>query len=138
MKRMLILLLFLLLCCGHGLGETRVMVVSDLHLMAPRLYEGSDLLERSLQAGDGKVSHLTPQLAEGLVAEVHHQQPDVLVVTGDLSFNGEYYSHEYTAGVLRQVLDAGIPVCVIPGNHDICTWIAHDFSGDGSRAATTI
>lgn len=62
----------------------------------------------------------------------------MLVVTGDISFNGEYRSHLFAAQTLRLILDAGIPVSVIPGNHDICTWIATDYSNPEVRGATTI
>ena len=68
MKKLVWLLLVMLMLPCIAQAETKVMVVSDLHLMAPELYEGTDRLERSLQAGDGKISHLSRELAAGLVA----------------------------------------------------------------------
>ena len=114
------------------------MVVSDTHLMAPELYEGSDLLERALRSGDGKVSHRSRELADALVAEALHQRPDVLLVTGDISMNGEYRSHLFAAQTLRRIADAGIQVCVIPGNHDIGVFAAYDYSGEALRGTNTV
>ena len=41
-----------------------------------------------------------------------------LILSGDLSFNGEKTSHEELAGKLFKLQEQGIPVLVLPGNHD--------------------
>lgn len=68
MKKLFWLCMLCLLLPIYAIGETKLMVVSDLHLMAPELYEGSDRLDRALAGGDGKVSHCSRELADGLVA----------------------------------------------------------------------
>lgn len=139
MKRTILFFLALALLCltAAANADTRVMVVSDTHLMAPELYGDGALLHQSLLGGDGKVSDRSQELADGLVAEVLHQQPDVFLITGDLTYTGELLSHKFMAATLQRIIDAGIPVCVIPGNHDICTWIAYDYSGEKLSAAHT-
>ena len=140
MKRLLGILTGMLLCLltVSACAETRIMAVSDLHLMAPCYYEGSDLLERAMLSGDGKVPQYSRELADALVAEAIHQQPDVLVVTGDLSMNGEYRSHLFVQETLERIRAAGIPVCVIPGNHDIGTFMAYDYSGTELKAVNSV
>ncbi|WP_287895528.1 metallophosphoesterase [Clostridium sp.] len=51
--------------------------------------------------------------------EVRTAHPSALVLSGDLSQNGEKANHEALAEKLERVQAAGIPVLVIPGNHDI-------------------
>lgn len=98
----------------------RLMVVSDIHYLAPSLYEESGgVFEEALRRGDGKMSHCSRELLEGLVREARHRQPDALVVSGDLSFNGERESHRELAAAFEALRAEGIPVWVIPGNHDI-------------------
>ena len=129
MKKMVIgaLLLWALGMVGFAGAETRLMVVSDLHYMAPELYEGSGLFIRALQAGDGKLTQHSEELMAALVGEVRRQNPNALIVTGDLTFNGERASHEALADWFARIESAGVPVWVIPGNHDINVSSARGF-----------
>ena len=104
---------------GPALSEARLMVVSDTHYLAKSLYEGSAMFPRALRAGDGKLSQYGDELMDALAREAVRLKPDALVITGDLSFNGERASHEALAERLGKIEAAGIPVWVVPGNHDI-------------------
>ena len=124
--------LLLALCLPlAALGEAKVMVVTDLHYFAPELYEGSDIFMKVLMRGDGKYTQHSEELMEGLVAEVKHQQPDALLVTGDLAYNGEKASHERLAAFFARIEEDGTPVWVIPGNHDINVPNALGFTENG-------
>ena len=102
-------------------AESKLMVVSDLHYLAPRLYEDSDLFLRVLQNADGKIPQHGEILLSALLRQVQYEQPDALIVTGDLTFNGEKESHLALAEWFRKIEKTGVPVWVIPGNHDIRT-----------------
>lgn len=102
-----------------ALGESRLMVVSDLHYLAKELYEGSELFISVMRNGDGKLPQCGEELLQCLVRQVNIEQPDALLVTGDLSFNGEKASHEALSRWFGEIEKAGVPVWVIPGNHDI-------------------
>ncbi|MBQ3975363.1 MAG: metallophosphoesterase, partial [Lachnospiraceae bacterium] len=69
--------------CAH------IMVVSDLHYLAPSLYRDSGLFLRSLRRGDGKITQYGEELFAALYQEILQEKPDALIVTGDLTFNGE-------------------------------------------------
>ncbi len=114
-------LLFLLLCLlpAMTLGETTVMVVTDTHLLAPALYADSKLFLQALALGDGKYVQASDILLEALLRQTARIRPDVLVITGDLSLNGEKASHMYLADGLKRLEEMDIPVYVLPGNHDI-------------------
>ena len=100
-------------------AETRLMAVSDLHYLAPEYYRDSELFLRALRSGDGKMPQYGEELMAALLAEAQRARPDALIVTGDLTFNGERASHEKLAAWFSRFEAAGIPVWVIPGNHDI-------------------
>lgn len=134
MKKLLCLLL-LLVIPGCGLagtqGELRIAVASDLHYLSPRLVGDEDRLLRIVRAADGKVTQYSPQIAAAFVAKMLEEKPDCVILSGDLTLNGSRESHEELIGLLSPLRDAGIPVLVIPGNHD-CTGSAFAFSGSGA------
>ena len=110
--------------------ETRLMVVSDLHYLAPSLYRDSGLFLRSVRKGDGKLPQYGEELLSALYREILREKPDALIVTGDLTFNGEKPSHTALAAWFASVEAAGVPVWILPGNHDINIPNALGFSGE--------
>ena len=66
-----------------------------------------------------KKSGALPELLEAFLDEVIEEKPSALVLSGDITMNGERMNHEELAGRLARVQDAGVQVLVIPGNHDI-------------------
>ena len=123
MKAILLLLALSLLMPLTALSETAdpvtLFVATDLHYLAPALTDHGPCFERSITLGDGKVMAYSEELVEAFVTQVIDRHPDALILSGDLSFNGERASHEALAGKLARVEAAVIPVLVIPGNHDL-------------------
>ena len=111
--------------------DLRIMVVSDTHYLARPLYEGSDLFLQAMRSGDGKVPQYGEELMAALLETAADERPDALLITGDLTFNGEAASHRAMADWLRRFRDRGIPVWVIPGNHDINTPMPVGFQQNG-------
>ena len=135
-KRMLILCLALALllsgCAGVGErgAELELIAATDLHYLAPALTDRGEFFTQMLAAADGKVTYYCEELVEAFLAEVTAQKPDALILTGDLSFNGAVESHKALAGKLAAVEAAGVPVYVLPGNHDVYNHYAAGFQGD--------
>ena len=69
-------------------ADTRLMVVSDLHYLTPALYQDSELFLQALRNGDGKITQFGDILLQALYRQILQEQPDALIVTGDLTFNG--------------------------------------------------
>jgi len=61
-----------------------------------------------------------------------------VLVTGDLTKDGERASHQVVAAQLQRLVDAGIQVLVVPGNHDINNPDAKYYDGDTTTPAETI
>ena len=99
--------------------DWRVIVATDLHYLAPSLTDHGELFQQVMAAGDGKVTELCDEIADAFLEEVKAARPDALILTGDLSFNGERESHLVLAEKLTTLEAAGVPVLVLPGNHDL-------------------
>lgn len=111
--------------------ETTLIAATDLHFLAPELTDHGACFESLIEHSDGKVMEYIEELTDAFLAEVIDRRPDALILSGDMSFNGARASHEALADKLRVVADAGIPVFVIPGNHDLENESAARFQGDG-------
>lgn len=135
MKRLLLLLTtsaMLAFILSGALAETKIMVVSDIHFLSHSLYEDeSPSFAEVVSKGAGKATQYSSELLDGLLAEARHQRPDILLLAGDLSFNGEAASHLELAEAMRELKAEGIPVAVIPGNHDINSENAVRFTDAG-------
>ena len=131
------LLLFAL--CFSAAAESRIMVVSDTHYLASTLYEpDSPYFLSVVSVGASKATQYSSELLDALLAEARHQQPDVLLITGDLTFCGEKASHEELSAALRTLEADGIRVVVIPGNHDINGTGAAAYSDTGETPTETV
>ena len=99
--------------------EADIMVVSDLHYLSPSLHDDGEIFNYLLENSDGKTFDHSEEILDTLVATAIQEDPDVLVITGDISFNGARTSHEELAERLKEIEDAGIDVLVMSGNHDL-------------------
>lgn len=115
---------------GASMPDATLIVATDLHYIAPSLTDHGEYFEDMINNSDGKVVEYIEELTDAFLAEVIARQPDALILSGDISFNGARISHETLAEKLRAVADAGVPVLVMPGNHDLENRNAARFHGD--------
>ena len=142
MKKLILLLLPLLLlpCAVLGAQETpvRIVTATDPHYLSPTLTDNGPYFTQMIERGDGKVMACIEELTDAFLSQVIASRPDALILSGDLTFNGERESHEALARKLASVEAAGIPVLVIPGNHDLYSRSAARFEGDGYTRVESI
>ena len=100
-------------------SQTKIVVLSDLHLMAPNLLMNDGPAWSSLLATDRKLLDFSQPLLDEIVARIKTIKPKLVLITGDLTKDGETVSHAYVIKKLDELKAAGIPSLVIPGNHDI-------------------
>ena len=138
MKNIFMAMIAVLLWPAVLQAQLRVAVLSDIHVMVPELVEQDGEAFRNYIAHDRKLLMESVQLAEAAVDEVLAARPDAVLVTGDLTKDGERLSHEYVAGrLLVRLRQAGIPVYVVPGNHDVNNPHARVYrDGEAPRAET--
>lgn len=102
-----------------------MIIASDIHYLSPE-YRGEYFKEPSAMF-DGKLTHYSPEYFDAFLSEVVEKQPQVLILSGDITLNGSIKSHEEVIKKLNEIQKAGIDVLVIPGNHDV-----HSTAGDYS------
>ncbi len=110
--RMMLTVVASVLLLPLGLAaQTRIAVVSDIHYIDPEDSEVDNTSQRKMLAQ-------SEGLLNQFVAKMNAEEPDILLITGDLTEKGDADSHEYVAGQLASLKSKGIKVFVIPGNHD--------------------
>lgn len=120
------------------LEPVTIAIAADLHYLSPALTDHGSAFQRVIEQADGKTMEYSEELLEAFTEQIIAQAPDVLILAGDLTFNGERASHEALAQKLRRITDAGIRVLVLPGNHDLENPMAVVYQGEGYRRAESI
>lgn len=125
----LLLSLLLLLPCapvwvfasGSAAG-IKFAVAADVHLRLPDSEIPADYPESELYYhgwGSGNLTHEAAGLLHEMLAGAEENGAEFVLLCGDLAHHGTPEQHEYVADILRGFEnDTGIPVFVVPGNHD--------------------
>lgn len=140
MKKYLFILLSLVLLTGcesntnktlYDKEQLTIVVTSDLHYFDPDLYKDCDWFEEAMLSGDGKMVHESDKIIDTFIHQMIETKPDLVIITGDLTFNGELTSHQKLAQKLLPLKENDIPVAVIPGNHDLNNFFAKGYDEEG-------
>jgi len=116
----------------------RIGVASDLHYTHPSLIvERGKALDDYLN-GDRKLLLESDALLRKTVQLLLQENPDIVLIPGDLTKDGELVSHLGVAELLKPLREKGVKVLVIPGNHDVNNPDAVSFQGDTVRQEATI
>jgi 3',5'-cyclic AMP phosphodiesterase CpdA len=97
----------------------KIFITSDIHCFYDVMHDDSDAYNQFISGGDGKMLSLTDPIMNAFINDALIERPDAVIITGDLTVNGEKTGHEINAALFKRLTDAGITVCVVPGNHDI-------------------
>ena len=119
-KLFLRIAILLLLCLAVQVkADKTIYLLADPHVMGPSLLDSSDNIawQKDL-AEQRKMQDLSAAVFDLLIERVITDHPEALLICGDLTKDGEKVSHKYVIEKLTKVKNAGIPVYIIPGNHD--------------------
>ena len=116
----------------------KIAIISDLHVMAPELLVNGGSAFEAYLAQDRKMLRESLEILDTLVNSILELKPDLVLVTGDLTKDGERVSHDLVAMQLQRLVDTGIQVLVVPGNHDINNPDARIYDGDNATPTDTI
>jgi len=105
-------------------------VASDIHYLAKILGDNGKAYNTFIDSVDGKQLNYIEEIMNAFVLDIKIKKPDVLILSGDLTTNGEKASHIELAKKLKEVEAIGTLVYVIPGNHDIFNPYARSFKTD--------
>ena len=118
--------------------QLKLAVMSDLHYFAPSLLVHDGPAFQAYLAADPKLFAQSPAIIDEMIAEVKQAQPNIVLVTGDLTKDGELVNHEAMTNYLGQLEAGGVKVFVIPGNHDINNPDAVSYDGETKTPVPTI
>lgn len=118
--------------------ETTFMVLSDTHLFSRALAAPDSTNFQQYLMNDRKLLWESTERLEAALDLVKKAKPSFLLVTGDLTKDGERVNHELLRDRLATVRAAGIPVFVIPGNHDLLNPHAVRFTKDTTEPVPSV
>jgi hypothetical protein len=107
----------------------RFAVLSDTHLYDARLGTSGSAFEIYL-AENPNLAALSRPILEAALADIIKSKVRFVVISGDLTKDGEVVDHLLMVRYLEKLERAGIQVYVVPGNHDINNHDAAIYSGD--------
>jgi len=97
----------------------RFAVFSDDHLHNAAALGASGADFEAYLATDRKLIVQSQEILDAALADLAAQKLDFVLVTGDLTKDGERVNHQLLAFKLAQIAATGTKVFVLPGNHDI-------------------
>lgn len=134
----MVIAVMLLSGCSNFSDEIkRIVVISDTHLFdAERLLVENGKAFREQEGSNDVMMVESKDILDELFRRIDSLKPQVVLIPGDLSNNGERINHELVnSRYILPLQKKGIKVYVIPGNHDINNPHAKLFKG--SRAEDT-
>ena len=110
----------------------RFAVISDPHLYDRHLGVSGQAFEDYLNQ-DPKLLRESEAILDATVESIARQRVNFVIVSGDLTKDGELQDHVLMTRHLAQLERRGIQVFVVPGNHDINNPDAVAYVGDTNR-----
>ena len=105
----------------------KIYLISDTHLIANQLHDNGEAFQKMRDTSAGKDLDYQNLALKAFVRKIMQDKPNAVVITGDLTFNGEKISAEKLAKIFQPIAQAGIAFLVLPGNHDIYDGWARKF-----------
>lgn len=131
MKKIFLLLTTLLInsCFVNNTPQLTYYIATDLHYLSDSLLSSeNEVYIKENLTSDGRVMEYDNEIIDAFIDKINMDNPDYLMLTGDLTLNGEIPSHIDLANKLKKIKKT--KVLVIPGNHDILNFNAKSFYND--------
>ncbi len=109
--------------------QDKIWLITDIHYLSAKLFDAGDKFAFIKKTAAGKDLNYPKERMEALVWQVQKKRPGLLIVSGDLTLNGEKESALELAEYFKQIEELGTQVLVIPGNHDVADGWARKYQG---------
>ena len=101
-------------------ADHKIVVIADPHVMpASLLTDPDNPYWTAYIEGSRKLIDYSQSLFDQAMAEIAIIKPELVLMVGDLTKDGEQAGHDYIKEKLDELKAAGIQTLVIPGNHDL-------------------
>lgn len=124
-----VFILFALSQTLFGQAQMRMAVIADPHVLSTSLFDDGSAFNDA-KNGSSRVIEYSQQLFDSAVSIITDEQPELVLLVGDLTNDGEKVSHQHIVAKLAQLKNSGIQPIVIPGNNDIANKNAYLYQGD--------
>lgn len=115
--------------------QDSIWVITDLHYFSDKLHDRGKAFQLIKNNTNGIVLDYQQELMEALIWQIEQHRPRLLIIPGDLTFNGEKQSAVELADYLARIEALETQVYVIPGNHDLCNGWSKTYYGESPAPA---
>ena len=95
-------MLMLMVCNGIS-AQKKIVVFSDPHVMAPELLVNKGKAWTDYLNGQRKMVDYSQPLFDEMMVRIKTSKPDLVLITGDLTKDGEQLSHQYVISKLDEL-----------------------------------
>lgn len=111
--------------------------LSDTHIYDTSLGTDGAAFQHYLD-NDRKMLIQSEQILDSAMNDIIENKPQFVIISGDLTKDGEMIAHELFASKIARFKENGINVYVVPGNHDINNSDAVKFIGDKTEQIKSV
>lgn len=111
--------------------KVKIIVLADPHFFLSSLHDDGPAF-LAAAAADRKMMAESPAILDAAISAILAEKPDIVLIPGDLTKDGEELCHLAVAEKLSLLVNAGIKIIVVPGNHDVNNENARSYSGENS------
>jgi len=102
-----------------GVQDIKICIIADVHYFDTSLLINDGPAFQEYLSHDRKLLQESYAITESLIDSLIAEQPDIVLVTGDITKDGEMVCHQKMADYFGELEADGAQVFVCPGNHDI-------------------
>lgn len=129
--------------CGDGGSagtprSARFAVVSDPHLYDAATLGAEGTAFDAYVASGGEMLRESGEILDAVLADLATRGLDFVLISGDLTKDGERVDHELMASKLAALEVGGTQVLVVPGNHDTDNRAAMSYSAAGTAPVASV
>lgn len=116
----------------------KIAVLSDLHYMDHSLLKADGSAFQMYLMQDPKLLTESGAILQQIIRRLLIERPDLVLISGDLTKDGELVSHKSVLKQLEILRSNHIRILVVPGNHDINNPDAKLFEGDNATSVPSV
>lgn len=118
MKKILFLLFSFITIHVAASEPLKMGVITDVHYLSEKLMDKGYTINNFVY-NSGKNVIVVPEVLDQVVEDYLNSGIEILLVSGDLTKDGEKQSHIDFREKLKPLSDKGVKIFVVPGNHDV-------------------
>jgi hypothetical protein len=116
-------------------NHLKIAVITDIHYLDPSLLKNGAATGTALtdyMNRDPKMIPYGDPIFREVIGKLKAEHPDIVLVAGDITKDGERVSHLAVARAFQELEDNHMQVFVVPGNHDISNPFSSGYDGNNA------